>query len=68
MKKADVIEHFGSQVATATALGVTKQAITTWADIIPEGVAYKVQVITKNKLKVDPAVYERLKAKRAAAA
>jgi hypothetical protein len=68
MRKADVIEFFGgTEPATAAALGVTKQAVHGWGEIVPEGIAYKVQVISKNKLLVDPKVYAKIKQKRLAA-
>lgn len=67
MKKTDVIKHFGSEVAAAHALDVTKQAVNGWGEIIPEGMAYKAQVITGGKLVVDPAVYRKIKKQRLAA-
>lgn len=67
MKKTDVIKHFGNEPATAAALDITKQAVHGWSEIIPEGMAYKTQVITGGKLQVDPAVYRKLKEKRQAA-
>ena len=57
MLKSDVIAHFGSANEAAAALGITKQAISAWGEIIPRGSAYIVQGITKGKLKVDPANY-----------
>lgn len=68
MKKADVVKHFKSETQAAAALEVTKQAVNGWGDIIPEGMAYKAQVITGGALKVDPAVYRKQKQKRLAAA
>lgn len=59
MRKTTVIEHFGSAQAVATALGITRQAIGEWGDIIPEGAAYKLQVITAGKLQVDQALYAK---------
>lgn len=53
MKKADVIEHFGSVAMTARALRISVQAVYKWNDDVPETMAYKVQVITKGKLKVE---------------
>lgn len=64
MKKSDVVEHFGSETAAAAALGVTKQAVNGWDEIVPEGIAYKIQVLTRGKLKVDPEIYRHLKQKR----
>jgi transcriptional repressor of cell division inhibition gene dicB len=57
MKKQTVIKHFGGVVATAKALGIKHQAVSQWRDPIPEGSAYKAQVVSRGKLKVDPAVY-----------
>lgn len=68
MKKSDVISHFDdNQAEVARALDISKQAIQDWDEIIPEGMAYKLQVITGGRLQVDPSVYRRLKARRAAA-
>lgn len=67
MKKDAVIAHFGTQAEAARALGISKQSIQDWGEVIPEGMAYKLQVITGGKLQVDPAVYRRLKARRATA-
>ena len=62
MKKQTVIEHFKSATAVAAALGISRQAVSDWPDIIPEGAAYKLQVITAGLLRVDAAVYAKKKA------
>jgi hypothetical protein len=67
MKKSDVIAHFGGEVKTAAALGLTRQAVYQWTDPIPERLAYKIQVMTAGVLRVDPSVYAKLKARREAA-
>lgn len=59
MKKDAVIKHFGSRVKTALAVGVTKQAVSGWGQVIPEGMAYKIQVLTGGKLRVNPALYDK---------
>lgn len=59
MRKEAVIEHFGSAQAVATALGISRQAVGDWGEIIPEGAAYKLQVITAGKLQVDQANYAK---------
>lgn len=68
MKKSDVLNHFGTEPAVGAALNISKQAVHGWGDIIPEGMAYKLQVITGGKLVVDPSVYRKIKQKRQAAA
>ncbi len=59
MRKDDLIRHFGTGVAVAEALGVTKSAVSQWDDIIPEGMAYKAQVVTGGMLRVNPADYPK---------
>jgi transcriptional repressor of cell division inhibition gene dicB len=57
MRKIDVLEHFKSASAAADALGVSVAAISGWDEIVPEGSAYKLQVITGGALRVDPSLY-----------
>lgn len=59
MRYQTAIDHFKTEVALAAALGVTRQAANVWkhAGIIPEGMAYKLQVITGGLLRVDQALY-----------
>lgn len=57
MFKTDVIAHFGSPNAAAAAIGVTKSAVSQWKELIPRGIAYKVQVITGGKMQVNPTLY-----------
>jgi DNA-binding transcriptional regulator YdaS (Cro superfamily) len=59
MRKDDLIQHFGTSIAVAKALGVTKSAVSQWGDIVPEGVAYKAQVVTGGILCVDTALYPK---------
>ena len=68
MKKSKVLAHFNqSPTAVAEALEITKQAVNDWGDIVPEGSAYKLEVVTRGALKVDPRVYRRIKTQRLAA-
>jgi hypothetical protein len=60
MDKQTVIKHFGSQIAVARALGLSKSTISEWPDPIPEGQAWKLQVLTGGKLQVDQSVYRKL--------
>jgi len=55
--------HFGSRRKLAEALGITSQAISQWVKRkqMPEGVAYKLEVITGGALKVNPADYISVK-------
>lgn len=59
MRKKDVIEHYGTEAEVARALEISRQAVNNWPDIVPEPTAYKIQVLTNNKLKVDPKLYDR---------
>jgi DNA-binding transcriptional regulator YdaS (Cro superfamily) len=57
MLKTSVIQHFGSMSAVARALGIKKQAVQQWPELVPRGSAYQVEVVTAGALKVDPEVY-----------
>lgn len=60
MRKADVKAHFGgTDTSVAKALGITRSAVWQWGEIVPERIAYKVQIITGGVLRVDPSVYEK---------
>lgn len=61
MNKQTVINFFGTQIAVARALGLAKSTISEWPDPIPEGQAWKLQVLTGGKLQVDPAAYRKPK-------
>lgn len=63
MLKQTAIDHFGSASKLADALGVTDSAVSLWKEIIPEGSAYKLQVITGGALRVDQSAYKN-RAKR----
>ena len=59
MYKDTAVDHFGSDVALARALNISRQAVSKWGEIIPEGVAYKLQVLTAGRLVVDPGLYQK---------
>jgi len=63
MLKSVAIAHFGSRVALAKALGVTKGAVSLWGQVIPEGSAYKLESLTKGALRVDPQLYAKTSAR-----
>ncbi len=59
MRKQTVLDHFKTRTAIARALGITKSAVSQWKEeLIPEHHAYRLQRITRRKLKVDPSMYE----------
>jgi hypothetical protein len=65
MRKDLVIEHFGSPRAVAEALDITVQAVSAWGPLVPESSAYKIESVTRRKLKVDPADYAHTTARQA---
>lgn len=44
MKKADAIKAFKNRTALATSIGITKQAVSGWGDLVPEGSAAKLLI------------------------
>ena len=59
MLKETAIQHFGGAAALARAIGRTPSAVTEWPEIIPEGMAYKIQVVTGGLLQVDQSMYQK---------
>ncbi|WDL80814.1 Cro/Cl family transcriptional regulator [Aeromonas bestiarum] len=53
MKKIDAIDHFGGANKLAQALGCKPQAISQWSDLVPQGRAYQIEVLTGGKLKAN---------------
>lgn len=53
MKKKDVIEYFGSVKKTADALKLWPQAVYNWGEEVPKSAQYRIEIVTKGKLKVD---------------
>lgn len=62
MRKETVIQYFGTQAATANALGIKQPSVACWPEIIPQGRAYQIQALTFNKLRVDPLLYVKSRA------
>lgn len=62
MKKADAVKHYGNQNRLAKALGITRQAVDDWSDLVPIKQAIKLADLTKRKknpLRFDPRAYLR---------
>ncbi|HXR88815.1 MAG TPA: Cro/CI family transcriptional regulator [Steroidobacteraceae bacterium] len=59
MRKADAVAHFRSQRAVAAALGISEQAVSMWGDLVPEGRAYQLELLTKGKLRVTRERYSK---------
>lgn len=54
MKYEEVLDHFGSQQATADALGIKQPSVAAWKESgIPEPRQFQIEVITDGKLKAD---------------
>lgn len=67
MRKSAVLSHFGTQKAVARAMDITISAVSQWPEIIPEGAAYKIQVLTSGALRVDPELYAKVRPQEIAA-
>jgi hypothetical protein len=57
MLKADVMKHFETYQSVADALEITRSAVQQWGEVVPETSAYKLQVITAGRVRVDPSLY-----------
>ena len=56
MRKADVIEFFGSQAAVARALGIAAPSVAGWGDEVPELRQLQIEALTGGKLRADPSI------------
>lgn len=56
MLTQQAIAHFGTKAALARALGIKRQAITTWGKTVPLLRALQLEKITEGKLKAPPVV------------
>jgi hypothetical protein len=54
MNKADVIAHYGSQVAVAQALGIKQPSVANWSDPLPELRQLQIEALTGGALKAGP--------------
>jgi len=52
-KVEKVVKHFGTQVKTAEALGITQCAVSQWVvqGFVPAGSAVKIEKLTRGKFK-----------------
>jgi len=54
----DAVQYYGGRRQLADALGITRQAVEQWGKVVAEGMAYKLQVLTRGDLVVDPKKYK----------
>lgn len=57
MYKKDVYAHFGGCTKVAIALSLSTASVASWGELVPRLRAYQIQVLTHNKLTVDPSLY-----------
>jgi hypothetical protein len=67
MLTEDAINFYGGVAALARALGISRAAIYQWGDRVPQSSSWKLQVLTKGKLRVDGAATGAKPAERSAA-
>lgn len=61
MKTDDVIAYFGTQTATAKALGISKGAVSQWGELVPLATAARLEKLTHGALALDVALYDKSK-------
>jgi hypothetical protein len=57
MRKTIAIDFFGSPAALARSLGISRQSVHGWKELVPEGKASRLERMTGSRLKYDPTVY-----------
>ncbi|EAY0927122.1 Cro/CI family transcriptional regulator [Salmonella enterica] len=53
------INYFGSKRKLADAAGVKAPTVYAWGELVPEGKAARLSLITEGELKYDPEVYKK---------
>ena len=51
MRTKQAIKHFGSAAKLARSLGISRQSVHDWGDVVPEGRAYQIEVLTEGALR-----------------
>jgi hypothetical protein len=59
MLKRDVLNFYGTLEAVGKVVGISKQGVWMWPEVIPQGHAWKLQSLTGGRLKVIPSLYKR---------
>jgi hypothetical protein len=59
MKKNNAIKHYKTAAKLARVLGIAKQAVFNWGEVIPQKQAFRLDRITHGALKYDPSFYEQ---------
>lgn len=61
MKFEQLIKHYGTQVAAATAIGVTQPTLSNWKKrgSIPKLQQLRIEHLVKGKLKADPDILKK---------
>lgn len=62
MLKQTAIKFYGSCAAIARAIERSSTSVVDWPGIVPEGMAYKIQVVSKGRCRVDPSLYGKKRA------
>ncbi|MCQ9326933.1 Cro/CI family transcriptional regulator [Neisseria dentiae] len=65
MRTKDVIAFYGTKIAVARALGISPSAVTQWQEVVPEKQAYRIQILTGGKLKINPRLYQIVRVQKA---
>lgn len=58
MRKSAVIDYYKTASAVAAALEISPAAVSKWPEIVPEGSAYKLHVVTGGALDVGADDYQ----------
>ena len=58
MKKSDVVRYYGSQNKASKNIGISRQAVGKWPDIIPVQWALALDKMTDGQLKFDKRLYQ----------
>lgn len=58
MFTSEAIQHFKTPAAVAEKLGISRQAVSQWGELVPPLSAARLAKLSRGKLKFDPDLYE----------
>lgn len=58
MRTTDAFQHFDSPSAVASALGISRAAVSKWRDVVPYASAKRLVELTDGALRIDESLYD----------
>ncbi len=61
MRKVDAVKFYGTAYKLAASIGVSRQAVASWGELVPISRAYDIERLSQGAVKVKPRLYAKTK-------